>query len=431
MPIGGPIARGTARTSAVLALRITVQAGTLLIVARLLGPEGFGAFAGLASLAVVMGTLSTFGMQLVLLSEVSRDPAQRDPVLAQALPVTLSLGTILLAAFFVLGSTELGFAHLPWHALLAIGVAEILVQPLLTLSCWELTANGKPAQSQLLAMLPLSLRLALATGVLWSAPPEPLKLYAYAYLAASCVALAIVSSTRLSPWRKIVRWRWPGRSRWREAAGYAFLTSTTVAPAELDKTLATRLLPADEAGLYAAAQRLVGAATLPVSAMMLSALPRLYRESSHRSEDKRGLIPLLFGVSAAYGVALAATLWMAAPVALWLFGASYAGIETAISWLCFAVPAMSLRIAVGNALMATGAPWMRTGMEMAGLVTLGLVGIALSERLGAVGMALAFASAQWVMVVFGIIVLITGPHAASAFPPKAGRADDNKLRHHP
>ena len=41
----GPIARGTIRTTFVLGLRLLVQAGTLLIVARMLGPDQFGAFA--------------------------------------------------------------------------------------------------------------------------------------------------------------------------------------------------------------------------------------------------------------------------------------------------------------------------------------------------------------------------------------------------
>ena len=61
----GPIARGTIRTSFVLGLRLLVQADMLLIVARMLGPHQFGAFAGVAALAVILGTLLTFGIHLV------------------------------------------------------------------------------------------------------------------------------------------------------------------------------------------------------------------------------------------------------------------------------------------------------------------------------------------------------------------------------
>ena len=63
----GAIARSTIRTSFVLGLRLVVQAGTLLLVARMLGPEQYGAFAAIAALAVLMGTFATFGTHFVLL----------------------------------------------------------------------------------------------------------------------------------------------------------------------------------------------------------------------------------------------------------------------------------------------------------------------------------------------------------------------------
>lgn len=248
MSFRGPITRGTILTSTVLGLRLVVQAGTLLIVARLLGPADFGAFAGITALAVVLGTLSTFGMQLVLMEEVSRDPAQRDQVLANALPVTLTLGTLLLVLFTTVSIAALGFPGLPFHAIIAIGAADIVVQPLLTFPAWRLTASGQPAASQLLLLFPLSLRLALAAIVFWAAPTDPLGVYGWAYLGASVIALCTVSTTRLSPWLAPRRWQWPGRTRWRKAAGYALVNMTAMAPSELDKTLAARLLPTADCG---------------------------------------------------------------------------------------------------------------------------------------------------------------------------------------
>ena len=53
--LSGPIAQSTLKTTAVLGVRLFVQAGTLLIVARMLGPEQFGVFVGVAALAVMLG----------------------------------------------------------------------------------------------------------------------------------------------------------------------------------------------------------------------------------------------------------------------------------------------------------------------------------------------------------------------------------------
>ena len=94
----GPIARSTLRTSAVLGLRLLIQAGTLLVIARMLGPDQYAAFAGIAALAVLLGTFSTFGTHLVLFAEVAKDPERRSHVLSYAVPTTLITGSIL---FFV------------------------------------------------------------------------------------------------------------------------------------------------------------------------------------------------------------------------------------------------------------------------------------------------------------------------------------------
>lgn len=51
----GPITKSTIRTSFVLGIRLLIQTGTLLLVARLLGASNYGLFAGIAALAVLIG----------------------------------------------------------------------------------------------------------------------------------------------------------------------------------------------------------------------------------------------------------------------------------------------------------------------------------------------------------------------------------------
>ena len=135
--INGPIARATIQTSFVLGLRLLVQAGTLLLVARMLGPVEFGAFAGIAALAVLLGTFSTFGTHLVLLGEMSKDPHQREHILSYAVPTTLTGGCLLFVLH--LGICELIFADilLPLSILVCIGITEIILLPLYVLPTME------------------------------------------------------------------------------------------------------------------------------------------------------------------------------------------------------------------------------------------------------------------------------------------------------
>lgn len=402
----GPIARSTIRTSLVLGLRLIVQAASLLVVARMLGPDKYGAFAGVAALAIVLGTLATFGSHLVLLGEVSREPTRRDEVLAYAVPGTLMCGTILLAIYLlicILAFSELGIAL---KALLAIGIAEMWLQPLLGLPSMEHLALGRTARSQLLMTLPLALRFLAATAVLLLRPSDPLTTYAFAYLIASMVALATATATMPGRWPHWTRWRLPTKHELRGAAGYAALNATAAGPTELDKTLATKLLPLTSAGMYAVGARVIGATTLPVIAMMLSALPRLYREGHGHPRRTAHLLRWIFGAALVYSTVLAGVLWYMAPTIKWLFGAKYLGLDQTIRWLCVAIPGMALRLAAGNVLMALGKPWMRVGFEIAGIGILVIASTILCQFLGEIGMPVALALSEWAMTLIGVTLII-------------------------
>lgn len=408
----GQIARATIRTSFVLGLRLVVQAGTLLLVARLLGPAQFGAFAGVTALAVLLGTLSTFGMHLVLLGEMSKDPGRREIVLCYALPTTLACGGVLLAVFLSICMLVLPGSGVALDVLIAIGLAEMLIQPLFALLASEWLALAHTARSQLLQILPLALRLVAAVVVLLMGFSQPLVAYGYGYGLATALGWGVAMRYMRGPWPGPRAWRWPTRAKLRESAGYAVLNITAIGPAELDKTLAARLLPLSAAGLYAAGARVVGATTLPVIALMLSALPRLFREGHTQVRRTARLLRWIFCATALYSVALAIVLWWCAPVFVWLFGGRYEGIEATIRVLCVAVPGMALRMAAGSTLMALGKPWMRAGFEVVGLLVLTLAANVLTARLGAHGMPVALAGAEWLMAVLGAgLILRVRPKA--------------------
>lgn len=397
----GPIALATIRTSFVLGLRLLVQAGSLLLVARLLGPMQFGAFAAVTALAVLLGTLCTFGTHLVLLGEMSKAPERRGQVLCYALPTTLLGGAVLLAAYALIYELVLHGNGVGWNVLLTIGVAEMLLQPLAALAVVEALASERTARSQLLQTLPLALRLVAVLVVLVMQPSDPMASYGYGYCIATAIALVVVVGGMPRPWPHPRRWRWPDWQELRESASYAVLNITAIGPAELDKILAAKLLPLPMAGLYATGARVVSAAVLPVLALMLSALPRLYREGSNRPRRSAHLLRWILLSTTLYSVALAAMLWWGAPLFVWLLGDKYKGVDFAIRWLCIAVPGMALRIATGNVLMALGKPWMRAAFEIVGLVVLAVVASTLTRHLGLNGMALALACSEWGMAILG------------------------------
>jgi len=401
----GPIARATIRTSFVLGLRLVVQAGTLLLVARMLGPADYGAFAAIAALAVLMGTFATFGTHLVLLAEISKKPDQRQPVLAYAVPTTLISGSVLFLLYLAAGQFWLANASVPLQVMACIGLAETLLLPLYLLPATEELALEKTARSLLLVIFPLALRMAVAGIVMLLAPAQPLVLFAWLYLATALLALVCMKVYKHDAWLQPKQWKLPNRAQLKHSVGYATLSLTAAGPSELDKMLAVKLLPLGVSGLYAAASRVIGAATLPVTALLLSALPRLFRQAGEQSAQSQRLNRWIYLSVLIYGMALAGLLWFAAPAVQWLFGSQYQGMGDMLRWLCLAVPGLVLRLTVASILMTQDKPWLRAGFEVFGMATLAIAAFALYPMFGSKGMALALAASEWGMVLIAMIFI--------------------------
>lgn len=401
----GAIARGTIRTTFILGLYTLVQAATLLLIARMLGPYQFGAFAGVAALAVLLGTLSTFGTNIVLLGEVAKDAARREQILPYAIPITLACGAALLILYLAVCILALQMAGIPWPVLLAIGITELWLQPLVNLAVYEHHGLGRIAGSQLLKILPLALRLLAVIAISLLQVSTPLSVYALVYPVLSLVALLIALRTLPAPWPAFNLWRLPSIGELREAAGFATLAITASGPGELDKTLAAKLLPLPVAGVYSAGARAIVATTLPINAMMTSALPRLFREGSDQPGRNNRLLLRILGVTLVYTALITCVLWLVAPAFEWLFGSKYHGLGETIRWLCLTVPGLALRMVAGTILMTVGRPWVRVGFEIIGLVVLAVAAIVLTQQFGALGMPLALACSEWAMALISVALI--------------------------
>lgn len=397
----GPIAKATIHTSVVLCLRLAVQAGTLLLVARVLGPERFGAFAGVAALAVLMGTFSTFGTHLVLLGEVAKDKKQRKRILSYAVPTTLISGSLLFFIYLAICSFVLSEAALPLFIIACIGLTETVLLPLFILPAIVQLALEKTARSQLLMTLPLVLRMLAAACIILVDPEHPLAMFAWLYMFTALLALFLVSLYGQGSWLSVKQWRLGTKQELKHSAGYAVLALTAAGPSELDKMLAVKLLPLGISGLYATASRVIGAATLPVIALLLSAMPRLFRDSETNLLQSKRLMNWIFASVFLYGLMLAGLLWMIAPVIEWSFGDQYVGMADMLKWLCLVIPGLALRMAVGGILMTMDKPWVRAAFEAFGMLVLVVAAVVFFQRLGGKGMALALATSEWAMAVLG------------------------------
>ena len=390
----GPIAQATISTSGVLGLRLLMQAGTLLILAHILKPAGFGAYVALGALAVLLGTLASFGTHLTLLRDVVRDAFSRDATLGLALGTTALCGPVLLCAYTFISIFWLRPAETGVITIACIGLSELLFQPALVIAAMERHARGESVRSQLLLVMPLAMRLIFALLIAWQAPPDPLAVFALCHLLATTLALMIAIAMAPAPWPWPWKWHLPSPAQWRDSSGYAFLNISASGVAELDKLLATKLLAAGPAGTYAAASRIVGSLVLPVIAMVISAMPRLFKKNT--GHDSR-LEYWLFASAACYGFASGFALWLFAPWFQSLFGPGYTDLAEIIRWLAWAVPAICLRAAAVNVLSTIDRPWLRVALEISGWCSIAVLAWVMSPMMGARGLAVAVACTEWTL----------------------------------
>lgn len=408
----GPIALGTIRTGVVLGLRLIVQAGTLFFLASVLGPDWFGLYAGLGAMAVLLGTLANFGTHLTLLRDISRTSLEMDAALCLALGTTAFFGSILLLIYIVLSHVWLPVPSGVHGIVLCLGIAEVLLQPFLVIAAMERHGREQVARSQILLVLPLFIRLLVILAIAGFTPEKPLSWYALGHLAAVMLPLGFVAWSATSiAWHQPLRWRVARRSDWGGLAGYAVMNASANGVAELDKMLAVRLLPFGAAGVYSAASRVVGSLVLPVMAMVLAAMPRLFREGPTAC---KALHYWLFAVAGIYGLLAAIVMTLAAPWIESVLGESYTGVSELIHLLAFAVPAVSMRAAATNVLTTLERPWTRVCLELIGWLVIVMLAFAFVRSHGSLGLAFSIICAEWLLAVSSVVLIST----ISAFPNK-------------
>ena len=384
--------------------RIGGQALWVIVIARSLGPSGYGTFAGVAGLATTLGGLAGLGTGFLLLQNVSRDHSTFAAQWRKAALTTLLSG-LLLAALFA-GITHLVVQdHIAMAVIIAIGLSEIVCYPVVYVSGFAFQAHERLGWSGSLAAIMSGARL-LAVLVFWfSATTRDLATYAPFHLAASMVS-ALCALTMVHMMLRPARARFVLRmNEIREGLSFSAVWFTGNAVTELDKTLALRLAGSEIAGIYSAAYRMVNALTLPVASLALAAQPRLFRQGANQAEGNPHLVRHLALVAVAYGLAASVALLLLASLLPWLLGQAFEPAVRGVRLLVLVPPLFSLRL-IGNAvLMTTGRQLVRILIEVPGIIL--LIGLALLwvPKYGLVGLAMTVTTTEALLAagVWGVL----------------------------
>ncbi|AOV17895.1 hypothetical protein BJI67_13250 [Acidihalobacter aeolianus] len=321
------------------------QGVVFLIVARVLGVDGYGAYAAVLALATAMGTFAGLGASTLMLRNVARDPAAFAGAWGDTLVVLAVTGPILLALY-----GACAWAILPvgisWVAIFFIGVAELICMPF-TLACVNAyQGHERIGRAARLVLLPILPRIVAVVCLLIIAPrlaaANRLGLWALLYFLASLVSAVYMS---LMIREDLGRPRLPALRAtlpvMRRGAAYAVGGSALKLYADVDKIMLARLADLAVTGAYSAGYRVVDLAVIPLHALLMAGMPRFFKMGAKGNVSmlKSGMtllpLPLLYATASAALLFLFAN-WL--PV---LLGNQYQTAVDVLKWLCW-LPLISL-----------------------------------------------------------------------------------------
>ena len=373
--------------------------------ARALGPEGYGAFAGIAGFGSALGGFTGMGLGLVMYQEVARQPSVFGFRWRQTLVVTMVTGSLFALAFVLLGACLLVYRDLV--VMTGIAFSEVVCFPLVTTAAFAFAAHERMGWSAAFPALLGAFRV-LAVLVFLTLDDTPtLAAYVWFHAGASAlfagIALVLVYIA-LRPGAAPFQLRF---SDLREGLGFSAVWVTGNALASVDKTLVMRLAGNEVAGLYASAYRFATVLALPMDALVMAAMPRLFRDGGG-VQSNPALVPRMALVTLGYGLCAGGGLWVLADLLPWLLGEGFAGGVHAVRMMALFLPCYGLRVLAGNLLMARGCKTQRVLIEWAGLGFLVTFGYWRIPTHGLDGALMTIISAELALAVTGWYVLFFG-----------------------
>lgn len=334
-------------------LKIFVQAGYFILIARSLGPTEYGAFIGTVALIALVAPFGGVGAGNLLVQNVSRNRALFAEYWGNAMLVSVVSGLVLL--FLVLGVAHFALpTTIPWLLILLVSLADILAVKGAEIGAQAFQATDELRFTAFLAFLPYVLRLVGATIMVAMWRHATALEWGWIYLA--CTVVSCVSAISLVSYRlgapRIALSRIPKEIE----QGFYFSTSLSAQTVynDIDKTMLARLSTLDATGIYGAAYRLIDASFAPVRSVLNAAYADFFRHGQAGIAGSftyaKKILPKMMGYSLIVFVAL----FVAAPIVPVILGAEYVRTVDALRWLALLPFLKSMSYFLADSLTGAG-----------------------------------------------------------------------------
>lgn len=341
---------------------ILIKAGYFIIIARILGPGQYGAFAGVVALVAILAPFATFGSGSLLVKNVSRDRSLFRQYWGNCLLLTFTSGSLL--ALLALGLSSIILSHrVPLMLVLLVSLADLLFARMVDVSVQAFQALEMVAHMARLNVVAGTFRLlgAVIVGVAVSHPTAVV--WGIVYVGSSSIGAiwGLTWVSRLLGMPSLAIWRIA--PEFAEGCYFSVSQSAQSIYNDIDKTMLTRLGSLDAVGIYAAAYRLIDAGFIPIRSLLYAAYPRFFQHGATGISGSTRYARRLLPRSGGYGLLACTALMVFAPVVPKFLGKEYLTTVEAVRWLAPIIFFRSIHYFLADSLTGAGHQGKRTAMQ--------------------------------------------------------------------
>ena len=378
------LARDTGHLTIGQGLRLIIQAAYFVLIARVLGPEKYGAFVAVVALAAILAPFSGLGTSNLFVKNIRSEKRTAGACWGNGLMAILVSGVSL--SGFVLAINYLFHLRLPFWVVVSVCASDLLLMRVVELAVFGFSAVDRMKHNAI-QNVATSLPRLIAIGAL-SAWGRPVTLQGWtdAYL------ISTAGGTLYAIYRAHRIWGAP-RFNWsslREdvAEGVFFSVGTSAATIynDIDKVMLAKVSFA-AAGIYAAAYRIIDVSMTPVRSLASAAYPHFFSRGLDGMESAHSYANTHIKRSLVYSVALFAVLWLSAPLLPLILGANYAQTALALRWLALLPLLRSVHVFQADSLSGAGFQGLRSAIQLAVAVINVALNLAILPKYGWLGAA--------------------------------------------
>lgn len=342
--------------------RAASAAATFVVLARLLGPRGFGEYAGTLALVTVLLPFANAGVGHLLVLRVARRPEEFPRMWSSAISTTLFGGlacTVLVAAL-----RPLLLPRVPLAVLVTLAVSELVFGQAVELSAQAFQAHDDMRSANRVRVLAAASRVTMVALFAVLLDQHTVLRWSLFHLGASATAGAVAVSTvavRRQVGLQLVR---PTMVDARAGAPFALGLSSSQVHQDIDKTMLLRAGLAADAGVYAAGHRIIAYLSLPLRAVIVSTYPRFFREGSQSLSAAVRFAGRVLRPTVAFASLLAATSFVALPHATRVLGEDFSQTAFVVQALALLPLLQVLQYLAGNSLTGAGHVRLRTALQV-------------------------------------------------------------------